>query len=128
MNINSGFKIVDRLAQSYGISCHASDNPFQLSVTIDAETSLYELRQALRPFDLKIFPHAVWLTLQKQLPNNSDLTLHRFSLPHCNQILCWLLLDNHGRVICRAFPLNKPKYIQAAKVVLRSLLSRLNYI
>ena len=128
MNINSGFKIVDKLAQSYGISCQASDNPFQLSVAIAADTSLYELRMALQPFDLKKFPHALWLSLQQQMPTNRELTIHRFRLPHCDQVICWLLLDNHGRVISRAFPLNKPKYIQAAKVILRSVLMRLNYI
>ena len=127
MNINSGFKIVDKLAQTHGVSCFHTDNPFQLTVDIPKDTTLYELRHVIKPFGLKDFPHTMWLALQQKVPTQMEMSLHRFTLPHANQVLCWVLVDSHGRVIERAFPLNKPKYTNAAKVLIQSILGRLNY-
>lgn len=127
MDINSGFKVVDKLVKTHGVSGARSDNPFQLSVDIPSETTLYELRHVIKPFGFKDFPHSMWLTLQNKVPTSTQMSLHRFNLPHLHKVLCWVLVDSRGNVIARAFPMNKPRYIQAAKVLIKSLLGRLAY-
>jgi len=125
MYIDSGFKMVDQLVQVHGLTCFDADNPFQLSVEIAKDTTLYELRHVLSPFGLRDFPATMWLTLQKLVPTQTTLSLHRFTLPHSHQILCWVLVDEYGKVVERAFPLNRPKYTHAAKVLIGSLLTGL---
>lgn len=127
MNINSGFKAVDKLARVHGVSCDEIDNPFQKAVEIPNDTQQGELRHLIKPFGLKSFPHALWLALQAQLPRGVGMSIHRFSLPHLDRVFCWVLVNAQGKVVEKAYPMNKPKYTQAAKVLIQSLLGRLSY-
>lgn len=127
MNIHSGFKAVDKLVQVHGVSCEHTDNPFQLAVDIPDQTRPCELRHFIKPFGLKEFPHALWLALQAHAPATTGMSIHRFTLPHLNRVFCWVLVNAQGRVLEKAYPLNKPKYVNAARVLIRSLLGSLSY-
>ena len=127
MNINSGFKAVDKLAMVHGLACEHIDNPFQLAVDIPDETIRYEIRNLIKPFGLRDIPHSMWLALQANLPATNGMSLHRFSLPHLNKVICWVLVNAKGKIIEKAFPMNKPLYTDAAKVLIESLTSGYAY-
>lgn len=121
MDINSGFKAIDKLVKAHGVSCEHIDNPFQLAVDIPDQTRPGELRHLIKPFGLKVFPHAIWLALQAHVPAGSAMSLHRFSLPHLGKVICWVLVNARGEVLEKAYPLNQPKYVNAAKALINTL-------
>ncbi len=127
MDINSGFKAVDKLVKVHGLSCEHIDNPFQKAIDIPDRTQPGELRQLIQPFGLNTFPHAIWLALQANVPAGESMSLHRFSLPHLNKVICWVLVNAQGKVLEKAYPLNKPLYINAARVLIKSLRTSLTY-
>ncbi|NQZ09561.1 MAG: hypothetical protein HRT35_20620 [Algicola sp.] len=127
MDINSGFKVIDKLARTHGVSCDGIDNPFQMAVEIPNDTKTSELRRYIQPFGLRTFPHAIWLALQANLPKGVGLSVHRFSLPHLGRVFCWVLVNAQGEVVEKAIPMNKPKYAQAARVLIESLMVDVTY-
>jgi hypothetical protein len=127
MDINSGFKAVDKLVKTHGVSCEHIDNPFQLAVDFPVAADPGQLRNLIQPFGLQAFPHAMWLALRANISKGNRLSLHRFSLPHMNKVFCWVLINAHGQVVEKAFPMNKPQYVNAARVLIRSLLVGLSH-
>ncbi|MFT4927294.1 MAG: hypothetical protein ACI8WB_003400 [Phenylobacterium sp.] len=126
MDINSGFKAVDKLVKTHGVSCEHTDNPFQRTVDIPDRTRPCQLRYLIQPFGLNAFPHAMWLAIHAHMAENSGMSVHRFTLPHLNKVICWVLVNDQGKVLEKAYPLNKPQYIQAARVLIGTLLGRLS--
>lgn len=122
--INSGLKVVDKLVETHGVCHERIENPFQLSVYIPGMSRPGEVRQLIAPYDLRAFPHALWLAMQKYVPMGMGLSVHRFSLPHLDKVLCWVLVNNQGKVIEKAYPVNKPQYVKAAKALIGALLGR----
>ncbi len=123
-NFNSGLKVVDKLVKTHGVSHERIENPFQTSVYVPGMSRPGEVRQLIAPFDLRAFPHALWLAMQECLPKGVGLSIHRFSLPHLDKVLCWVLVNNQGKVIEKAYPVNKPQYVKAAKALIKALLGR----
>lgn len=124
LDINSGLKVVDKLVKTHGISNDKIDNAFQTSIYVPGMTRPGEVRQLIAPFDLRAFPHALWLAMQKYVPQGMGMSIHRFSLPHIDQVLCWVLVNNQGKIIEKAYPVRKPQYVQAAKALINALLGR----
>jgi hypothetical protein len=127
MNINSGFKAVDKLVKTHGVSNEGTENPFQLAVDIPDMTNPQDLPRLIKPFGLKSFPAAMWLALQAHLTSGNGLSLHRFTLPHLNKVFCWVLVNAKGKVVEKAFPMNKPLYTNAAWVLIDTLLGSSTY-
>lgn len=120
-HFSSGLKVVDKLVETHGVCPDHIENPFQMSVYVPGMTRLSQARQLIAPFDLRRFPHALWLAMQKYLPLGMGLSVHRFSLPHIDRVLCWVLVNNQGKVVEKAYPVNKPQYVKAAKALIGEL-------
>ena len=121
MKIDSGLKGIDNLVKKYGLIFGEEDNLLQKSVYVPATGSRQQIRQSISTFGLSRFPHSIWLKLLDYCADHS-MTVYRFSLPQVNhQVFCWLLIDTHGHVIEMACPINKKKYIHAAKCIARQL-------
>lgn len=126
-DLNSGYKQVDLLARSNGISAAPTENNFQLAIDIPKCNNPKEVCAAISPFGLEGFPNTMWLALQRFESKVEGLILHRFSLPSSEQVICWALMDCDGNIVEKAFPMNKPKYVKAAKSIVSYLSGSLSH-
>ena len=121
MIIDSGFKAIDNLVKKYDLVFGVEENPFQKSTVVPPTDSMPLLREALSSFELSEFPHSLWLKLTID-PSDRPMTVYQFKFPQIdNQIICWLLVDEHGHTVEMACPINKKKYIDASKCIAREL-------
>lgn len=119
MNTLSGLKAIDNLIDKYGIGFEQADNPFQHTLCIHPGNDLAGLREVIKPFGLKTFPHAIWLKL-----STAHLTetvyLHQFRLPQLDgRVFCWVLVTQQGCLLEFATQINKITYLKAAKYLSR---------
>lgn len=119
MNTLSGLKAIDNLIEKYGIGFEQADNPFQHILRIPSGHDLAGLREVIKPFGLKTFPHAIWLKLTTA-PTKETVFLHQFRLPQlAGRVFCWVLVTEQGRLLEYATQINKINYLKAAKHISR---------
>ena len=119
MNTSSGLKAIDNLIAQYGIGFEETDTPFQHALCIAPGNDLEGLREVIKPFGLKTFPHAIWLKLST-VHFTETVFLHQFRLPQLDgRVFCWVLVTQQGRLIEFATQINKANYLKAAKHISR---------